>query len=62
MDTAGSTDYHPPQLDTHPRQWTVRRKDIAAAIKHAKRRSAPGPDGIPYIIWQLLGDVAIDIL
>ena len=48
-----------PPLDDH--RWKTRRREVARAIKQA-HASAPGPDGIPYLAWQRLGDLAIDIL
>jgi len=39
----------------------VRRKHVAIAVKRSNN-SSPGPDGIPYSAWRLLGDDAIDIL
>ena len=60
--SAKQADFHPPPLPTHPRLWRIRRKDIAAAIKFAKKRSAPGPDGLPYAVWQHLGELGVDIL
>ena len=52
----------PPPLPQGRRAWAIRRKDIAQAIRYGKRRSAPGPDGLPYGVWQALGDLGVDIL
>ena len=32
------------------------------AIRFGKKRSAPGPDGLPYGVWQALGELGVDIL
>ena len=45
----------------HQGNWNIRKADIKKAISMASR-SAPGPDGIPYRIWQLLGGTAVDTL
>jgi hypothetical protein len=47
--------------DKHPDQWAIRRSDIRKAIS-LSNRSAPGPDGIPYKVWRLLGDTAVETL
>ena len=44
-----------------PEQWRVCKSDVKRAIAQANR-SAPGPDGIPYRVWQMLGDTAADLL
>jgi exonuclease III len=44
-----------------PDQWSVRKSDIKKAISVANR-SAPGPDGIPYKAWKLLGETAVNVL
>jgi len=41
--------------------WVIRRKTVAAAVRSAKA-SMPGPDGIPASAYQMLGDIAVDIL
>ena len=55
------TDHSRPRFPTASRDWQVRRKDIAKAIK-TSGQSAPGPDGIPYIAWRKSGDLATQIL
>ena len=52
----------PPPLPQGRRAWAIRRKDIALAIRFGKKRSAPGPDGLPYGVWQALGELGVDIL
>ncbi|MBM3946426.1 MAG: hypothetical protein FJ315_03360, partial [SAR202 cluster bacterium] len=42
-------------------RWRVRRCDVAKAINRATC-SAPGPDGIPYLAWQRLGDLGVSVL
>ena len=44
-----------------PSRWCIRRADIAKAIERTAR-SAPGPDGIPYLAWRNLGSLAVDVL
>ncbi len=41
--------------------WRVRRSDVRRAVSMAGS-SSPGPDGIPYSAWRLLGPLAIDVL
>ena len=41
--------------------WKIRRKDVEDAIK-APSKTMPGPDGIPYKAWQVLGPLGIDLL
>ena len=43
------------------KQWNIRRRDIAAAVAQASP-SAAGPDGLPYVAWQALGDIGIELL
>ena len=42
-------------------RWTIRRKDVAEAIKQTGN-TMPGPDCVPYKAWRQLGDLGIDIL
>ena len=49
------------KLPTEASSWHIRRNSIQQAIQQS-RNSAPGPDGIPYIVWRSLGDLAIDLL
>ena len=56
-DGRGLEDFPSRQADL----WTVRRSDVEKAITVASR-SAPGPDGIPYKVWQSLGDVAVEVI
>ncbi len=46
-----------PSLD--PKSWEIRHSDIRKAIRLAGK-SAPGPDGITYRLWQELGETAVD--
>ena len=39
----------------------LRRKNVLEAIRLA-HNSAPGPDGIPYVVWRVMGVGAADIL
>ena len=45
----------------HSGNWTVRKADVKKAVSMANR-SAPGPDGIPYKVWELFGSSAVDTL
>ena len=49
------------RLPTEARNWKIRRKDVAWAVKCC-RNSAPGPDGISATHWKRLGAVAVDLL
>ena len=42
-------------------RWSLRREHIAKAIEVA-RESSPGPDGVPYKAWKVLGDLGVDVL
>ena len=42
-----------------PENWTISRKDIRKAIRLAGK-SAPGPDGLTYGLWQALGETAVE--
>ena len=48
-------------LSSNGQDWKIRRKDISRSIKMSGN-SAPGPDGIPFLAWRVLGPVAIDLL
>lgn len=48
-------------LPLDEKRWRVRRRDVGNAIR-TSRNSAPGPDGIPYMAWRTLGDLATDAL
>ena len=43
------------------RNLRVRRRDIKRALKRSND-SAPGPDGIPYGAWRIMGDMAVEML
>ena len=49
------------KLPTEALSWRIHLENIQQAIRQS-RNSAPGPDGIPYIVWRTLGDLAIDLL
>ena len=51
----------PPWRDDASEDWEVRRNSVRRAISKSSR-SAPGPDGIPYLAWRRLGTMAEDIL
>ena len=42
-------------------EWPFKRSDLQRALDQAGR-SAPGPDGIPYLAYQKLGSLALDVL
>ena len=42
-------------------RWATRKRDVARAIKNSKN-TMPGPDGIPYRAWRLLGDTGIEAI
>ena len=42
-------------------QTRMKRKDLAKAIKFSNN-SMPGPDGIPYSCWRVLGSTGEEIL
>ena len=39
----------------------LKRKHIKKAIKRSNN-SAPGPDGLPYNAWRVLGDLGVNVL
>ena len=41
--------------------WRATKEQLKAMLPKL-RRSAPGPDGIPYAAWQVLGDAGLDLL
>jgi len=49
------------RLPTEPMEWQIRKCDIQSAIK-SSGNSAPGPDGIPFLAWRRLGDLAVCVL
>ncbi len=42
-------------------EWDQRKKDLAKAIRLAGN-SAPGPDGLTYRAWKLLGESGLNVL
>ena len=50
-----------PTWDSRPQNWIPAEEDMCKTIK-ASGRSAPGPDGIPYIAWRRLGNLATKVL
>ena len=50
-----------PWHDALNHQWQVTHSSISRALKKSSK-SAPGPDGIPYLAWQKLGKAAEHIL
>ena len=48
----------PPSSDS---RWEISRQHVAKAVT-AARESSPGPDGIPYKAWKVLGHLSIDVL
>ena len=50
-----------PTVPKNPGSWDVTHEDIEAAIKQSSN-SMPGPDGIPYHAWRILGKLGIGIL
>ena len=50
------------ELPQAPHWWVIQRRDIIRAIRRSKRKSAPGPDGLPYGVWRALGPLAVDLL
>ena len=50
-----------PALSTAPESWKVQREDIREAVKLSSN-TMPGPDGIPYKAWRVLGELGVDIL
>lgn len=49
------------QLPRRPSRWTIRRKDIAQAIRMSGN-SSPGPDGIQFAVWRALKGVGSQTL
>ena len=41
--------------------WRIRRHDVAKAVR-LSGNSAPGPDGIPYLAWRMVGPLGVDVL
>ena len=56
-----SEEEHLPVWGVEDSGWIPGRDDMSKTIKHTGK-SAPGPDGIPYLAWRLLGDLARDVL
>lgn len=55
----GYQDAHiPPPTDP---QWQITPEDIRRAIRHSPN-TMPGPDGIPFLAWRRLGDLAVNTL
>jgi len=52
---------HLPDWGIADSAWIPDKEDMSKTIKHTGK-SAPGPDGIPYLAWRLLGDLARDVL
>ena len=50
-----------PWHNTSEEQWQITHSSIARALKKSSK-SAPGPDGIPYLAWQKLGKISEHIL
>ena len=53
-------------LPSSPSAWARRRKDIAQMVKQAGNYApgnyAPGPEGLTYLVWRNMGDLAVDVL
>ena len=41
--------------------WAPTRDDVRSAVE-ASPNSAPGPDGLPFLAWRVLGPLAVDVL